>query len=98
VVIAAVSSIADGSVLSGIVHWTATVPAGTSSVEFWLDSKRLSILTVAPYSYDLDTTKLAAGGHIVGVAWTDSAGVRHPASPPQTVTVSKRWRILDTSG
>jgi len=98
VVIAAVSSIADGSVLSGIVHWTATVPAGTSSVEFWLDSKRLSVLTVAPYSYDLDTTKLAAGGHIVGVAWSDSAGVRHPASPPQTVTVSKRWRILDISG
>jgi len=88
VILAAVSSIKDGSLISGTVHWTATVPAGTSSVEFWLDSKRLSLQTTAPYSYDLDTTRLANGSHIVGVAWTDSAGVRHPASPPQYVTVS----------
>lgn len=95
VVIAAVSSIADGSFLSGVVHWTATVPTGTSSVEFWVDSKRLSLQATPPYAYDLDTTKLTDGSHIVGVAWTDYAGVRHPASPPQTVRVFNRWRLFD---
>jgi hypothetical protein len=86
-VVGRVSSIARGASLSGIVHWTATPPAGTKSVEFWLDGARLQTLTAAPYTLKLDTTKYADGAHVVGIAWTDSTGIRHPASRASDVTI-----------
>jgi hypothetical protein len=87
IVSGSITSVAEGTVLSGIHRWTATPPAGTTSVEFWADGTRLQLLTVGPYVYDVDTTRYANGAHIVGVAWTDSTGVRHPASPATNVTV-----------
>lgn len=86
-VLAAASSIKDGDVLTRTVHWVATVPKGTSSVEFWRDGIRIARQTTG-FAYDLNTRRLANGSHIVGVAWTDRYGVRHPAWPPQNVTVS----------
>jgi Big-like domain-containing protein/uncharacterized protein DUF1565 len=93
-----VSSIQEGAILTGVVHWTATAPAGTRSVEFWVDGLRLQTLTTGPYAYELDTTKLADGAHIVGVAWTDSAGVRHPASPATDVTIQNAVRSSIKAG
>ncbi|HEY4346977.1 MAG TPA: Ig-like domain-containing protein [Gaiellaceae bacterium] len=81
------SSIANGALLTGLIPWTASPPAGTTSVEFWVDGQRLATETAAPYAYALDTTRYANGSHIVGVAWTDRSGVRHPASPAQSVNV-----------
>jgi hypothetical protein len=84
----ATSSIKEGDALRGIVRWSATAPAGAKSVEFWCDNKRLLTLTAGPYGYDFDMRRYANGAHIVGVAWTDSAGVRHPAWPPTNVTIT----------
>jgi hypothetical protein len=80
------SSIAEGAVLQGVVHWTATVPADAKSVEFWVDGTRRALRTSTPAAYDLDTRKFANGAHIVGIAWTDRSGNRHPASPVTHVT------------
>ena len=73
--------------LSSVTHWTATVSSGTKSIEFWIDNKCLQTLTAGPYAYDLNTRKYANGQHILGIAWTDSAGVRHAASPATNVTI-----------
>jgi Right handed beta helix region/Bacterial Ig domain len=83
---AASSSIAEGAVLNGLVHWTGTAPSGTTSVEFWVDGVRLAVQTSAPYGYDLRTASYPNGSHIVGIAWTGGDGVRHPASPATNVT------------
>jgi parallel beta helix pectate lyase-like protein/Big-like domain-containing protein len=82
----ATSSIREGAILSGVVRWTATAPAGTTSVEFWVDGVRLAVQTAAPYGYDLRTASYLNGAHLVGIAWTDSSGVRHPASPATNVS------------
>ena len=80
------SSIAEGAVLQGVVHWIATVPADAKSVEFWVDGARRAVRTSTPAAYDLDTRKYSNGAHIVGIAWTDRSGTRHPASPVTHVT------------
>jgi hypothetical protein len=82
------SSITQGALLSGTVHWTATATAGIQSVEFWVDNTRLSLQNSPPFAFDLNTAAYNNGAHIVGVAWTDSTGTRHPASPAINVTVS----------
>ena len=41
--VVATSSISEGAILSGTVRWTATAPAGTTSVEFWVDGVRLAV-------------------------------------------------------
>jgi len=85
---AGISSIVEGSVLGNVAHWTASPPAGTALVEFWIDGSRVRSLTAGPYAFDLDTTTYANGAHIVGVAWTDALGLRHPAWPATNVTIS----------
>ena len=73
------SSIQAGDVLKGSVKWTATPPAGARSVEFWFDGVRLATDVAPPYAYTLGTRRYANGAHVLGVAWTDSGGTRHPA-------------------
>jgi hypothetical protein len=80
------SSIVEGAILKGVVRWTATVPAGAKSVEFWVDGVRRSLRTATSGTYDLDTRKYANGAHILGIAWTERSGIRHPASPVTHVT------------
>ena len=76
------SSIRSGADLRGVVAWTATAPAGTATaVEFWVDNKQVTVRNSVPYVYSLDTRRYVNGPHIVGVAWKDSKGVRHPATP-----------------
>jgi hypothetical protein len=72
-------SIADGSTLSGAVAWTATTNG--SRVDFVVDGDVVKSDGSAPFSYALDTTRLANGTHTLEARSGD-------ARSSVTVTVS----------
>ena len=68
-------NIAAGQTLSGIVTWTASASVPIKQVVFALDSNRITYTdTTAPYTYPLDTTKLANGTHTLGLTVTLANG------------------------
>jgi hypothetical protein len=91
------SSISSGSMLTGTEHWTITAPTGTASVEFWANKTRLYTDTSAPFTYDLDTTKLPNGANQLGNSWNDTQGVHHIPDAAIDVTVSNATPDSDIS-
>jgi hypothetical protein len=70
------SSIADGSMLSGTVHWTATASASAGQVDavvFAIDGN-VAATVHAPFAYDLDTHALSDGSHTFSVTALGSDG------------------------
>lgn len=70
------SSITDGQTLSGTVPWNVTTSGSVASVEYWADSAKLATDTTAPYSYNLDTTTMANGSHLINVVLVGTDGSR----------------------
>lgn len=69
--VAIVQNIEAGDTLGGTVVWTATPSAPVKQIVFALDSNKITYADAsAPYSYQLDTTKLANGPHTLGLTVT----------------------------
>jgi VWFA-related protein len=71
-------SVAEGQQVLGIVNLTAQVASSTpiTSVEYRLDGQPLAVLNTPPYSYQWDSSTVAAGLHILTARATDNAGTR----------------------
>lgn len=70
-----VSGIADASTVSGTVIITVKITAGTASeVDLLVDSTPVASATTPPFSLSWDTTKSAAGPHVVIVQARDASG------------------------
>jgi hypothetical protein len=91
----AVSSIANGAVISGTVDWVVTPPKAAVRVEFWANGTLLASDGSAPFSHRLDTTRLALGANLLGRVWLDAKGVRYLPSTNIQVTVVAP--VLNTS-
>ena len=64
------------SMVSGVksVQISASDDIGVSAVEFYLDGVKAETETAAPYSFTLDTTHYADGGHVLLARAIDAAG------------------------
>jgi chitodextrinase len=81
----------DGAVLSGLVNLAATAAdnVGVTKVEFYVDNQFLfPATTAAPYTYELDTTRITPGQHNLFAKAYDAAG-NVATSAAVAVTVSQ---------
>jgi hypothetical protein len=61
----AVSGLTDGQALSGSTHLVATTTGDVRRVEFWVDGSYKHTETSAPYEYDLGSSRLRSGQHVL---------------------------------
>jgi hypothetical protein len=78
-----------GSSVAGQVSLTASVPAGTSKVDFQVDGATVATVSAAPFTATWDSFSVSNGSHSVAVRATDGSGTATAGDPIQ-VTVSNR--------
>jgi N-acetylmuramoyl-L-alanine amidase/Bacterial Ig domain len=59
------SSVADGSVLTGVVDWRVETRGSVARVEFLVDGTLRATLAVAPYAFAWDTAAENPGAHVL---------------------------------
>src|SRR3954470_1536553 len=83
------AGLSNGSVVAGQVSLSATVPAGTSQVEFQVDGGTIATLPSAPFTATWDSYSVANGAHALAVRATDSAGTATASAPVQANVTNK---------
>jgi hypothetical protein len=78
-----------GSSVAGQVSLSASVPSGTSKVDFQVDGTTIATVPAAPFTATWDSFSVANGAHSLAIRATDAAGAE-AASDPVQVTVTNR--------
>ena len=78
-----------GSSVAGEVSLSASIPAGTSKVDFQVDGTTVATVPAAPFTATWDSFSVANGAHSLAIRATDAAGAA-TASDPVQVTVTNR--------
>lgn len=92
------SSIVAGQKLSGTVTWSVATSGDVASVEFWANNAKISTDNVAPFSYDLDTTKLPDGINSLGLAIVGVDGTRLTPQIGQVTISNTTTKTSDLNG
>ncbi|MFL5294255.1 MAG: alkaline phosphatase family protein [Myxococcales bacterium] len=75
--------------VAGQVSLSATVPAGTSQVEFQVDGGTIATLPSAPFTATWDSFSVKNGAHALAVRATDGAGTATASAPVQVNVTNK---------
>jgi hypothetical protein len=83
------AGLSNGSVVAGQVSLSATVPEGTTQVEFQVDGTTMATVSAAPFTATWDSFSVANGAHALAVRATDGAGTATAAAPVQVNVTNK---------